>query len=62
MPTTTPQHEAWRTIRRNEANEGKERLDRLVSEAKQHVKDLIRIRQLFNRATHRARNSQEQVT
>ena len=55
--TITPQHEAWRTIRRNEANEGKERLDRLVNEARQTLKDLIRVRQLFNRATHQARNS-----
>lgn len=55
--TTTPQHEAWRTIRRNEANEGKERLDRLVAEARQNLKDLIRVRQLFNRATYQARNS-----
>jgi hypothetical protein len=56
MPVITPQHEAWRTIRRNEANEGKERLDNLIREAKQNLKNLIRVRQLFNRATHQVRN------
>jgi hypothetical protein len=54
MPVTTPRRE--RPITPEEAKDAKTRLDRLVRETREHLKDLIRVRQVFNRATRHLRN------